>query len=99
MGVGAYTATVMLQPNPTPDPSCSGGPCVIHQTAPGAYEIFYKYTVTSDGVITPKLRRRVTLSRTFSVQLRLQSFPLSALFPAPHSTPARPPLSSTPNPT
>jgi hypothetical protein len=88
MGVGAYTASVMLQPNPTPDPSCSGGPCVIHQTAPGAYEIFYKYTVTSDGLITPKFRRRVTLSGTFSVQLSLQSFALYALFTDTHLTPA-----------
>jgi len=97
LGAGTYSASVTLQPNPTPDPSCAGGPCAIHQTAPGAYEIFYKYTVASDGVITPKFRRRVTLSGTYSIQLSLQSFALYALFTNAHTTPSGSPIWFTSN--
>ena len=92
MGPGTYAATVMLQPLPTPDASCSGGPCAVHQTAPGAYEIFYKYTVTSDGQISPKFRRRVTLTGNYSIVVSLQSFAMYALFTDTHTTPTGSPI-------
>ncbi len=92
LGPGTYTATVTLQANPTPDPSCVGGPCAVHQTAPGAYEIFYQYTVTSDGLVSPSFRRRVTLSGTFSIQLSFQSFARYALFTDTHTTPSGSPI-------
>ncbi len=97
LGTGTYAASVTLQPNPTADASCAGGPCAVHQTAPGAYEIFYKYTVTSDGRVSPKFRRRVTLSGTYSIQLSLQSFALYALFTDTHTTPTGSPIWFTSN--
>jgi len=97
LGAGTYAASVTLQPNPTADASCAGGPCAVHQTAPAAYEIFYKYTVTSDGQVSPKFRRRVTLSGTYSIQLSLQSFALYALFTDTHTTPTGSPIWFTSN--
>ena len=92
LGGGTYAATVTLWPNPTPDASCAplntGASCAIHNTAQNAYEIFYRYTVTSDGQISPRFKRRVTLSGSFSIQLNLQSFSLYALFTDVHTTPS-----------
>lgn len=102
LGPGSYTATVMLQPNPTADAvSCSGGPCAIHQipNTQNAYEIFYKYTITSDGQVSPRFKRRVTLTGNFSVQLSLQSFALYALFTHVHMTPSGSPIWFTNNTT
>jgi hypothetical protein len=100
LGPGTYTATVTLAPNPTADPSCSGaGVCSIHQipNAPSAYEIFYQYTITSDGQVSPRFKRRVTLTGNFSVQLSLQSFALYALFTHVHMTPGGSPIWFTNN--
>jgi hypothetical protein len=96
---GTYAATVMLEPNPTADASCSGGACAIHQipNAPSAYEIFYKYTITSDGQVSPRFKRRVTLTGTYSVQLSLQSFAVYALFTNVHTTPSGNPIWFTNN--
>ena len=51
MGAGTYAATVMLQPNPTPDTSCSGGPCAVHQTAPGALPAGWMLHGTEGGAV------------------------------------------------
>ena len=100
LGPGTYSATVTLTPNPTADPngSCAGaGTCSIHLTAPNAYEIFYKYLVTSDGQISPRFKREVRLSGTFSIKLTLQSFSLYALFTDVHNTPSGSPIWFTNN--
>ena len=100
LGPGTYTASVVLQPNPTADASCSGGlPCSVHQipNTQNAYEIFYKYTITSDGQVSPRFKRRVTLTGNFSVQLNLQSFALYALFTNVHTTPSGSPIWFTSN--
>jgi hypothetical protein len=97
MGPGTYTATVTLWPNPVADPSCAAGPCSVHLTAPNAYEIFYRYQVTSDGQISPRFRRRVTLTGNFSVQLSLQSFALYALYTDVNNTPSGSPIWFTNN--
>jgi Domain of unknown function (DUF4900) len=89
LGTGSYTATVTLTPNPTSDPqnnSCSGGPCAIHMLGPNFYEIFYNYTITSIGSVSPKFRREVILSGNFSIQLHLQNFAMYALFTDTHTT-------------
>jgi hypothetical protein len=90
LGPGTYSATVTLKPNSTfTHPSCSGGgACRIHLTAPNAYEIFYDYTVTSDGQISPRFKREVKLTGTFSIQLTLQAFSLYALYTDVHTTPS-----------
>ncbi len=87
LGSGSYTASVVLSPNPTADASCSGGPCAIHLLGPDFYEVFYKYTVTSQSSAGAFARRAVTLSGSFSIQLRLQSFSMFALFTDTHTTP------------
>jgi len=87
LGSGSYTASVVLSPNPTPDASCSGGPCAIHLLGPDYYELFYNYTVTSQSSVETFARRAVTLSGSFSIQLRLQSFSMYALFTDTHTTP------------
>jgi hypothetical protein len=101
MGGGEYTASVQLFPNPQPHSSCNpaGSNCAIHKLGPSSYEIFYKYTVTSDGQVPPKFRRRVVLNGNFSVQLRLQSFSMYALFTDVHNSPTGGPVwfSSTTN--
>ncbi len=101
LGAGSYSAWVTLWPNPTPDASCAplntNASCAVHQTAPNAYEIFYKYTVTSDGQISPRFKRRVTLSGTYSIQLSLQSFSLYALYTDVHTTPTGNPIWFTSN--
>ena len=86
LGSGTYTASVMVTPNRTPDPSCSGGPCAIHMLGPDFYEIFYTYTVTSQSSAGTFARRAVTLSGNFSVQLRLHSFAMYALFTDTHTS-------------
>jgi hypothetical protein len=92
LGGGTYASSVVLTPNPTPDASCSGGaagpPCAIHQLGPNDYEIFYKYIVTSNGNVPPYSRRAVTLTGSFSVQLRLQNFAMYALFTNAQTTPS-----------
>ena len=98
LGIGTYTAQVTLTPAPTNHSSCTGGGvCSVHLTAQDAYEIFYNYTVTSDGLIPPGFRRRVTLNGTFSVQLSLQSFSLYALYTDVHLTPTNNPIWFTSN--
>ena len=95
LGGGSYTATVTLTPNPTADAqynSCSGGPCAIHMLGPNFYEIFYNYTVTSIGGVSPKFRREITLSGSFSIQLHLQNFAVYALFTNTHTTPGGSPV-------
>jgi hypothetical protein len=98
LGAGTYAATITLWPNPSADPSCAGaGTCSIHLTAPNAYEIFYKYQVTSNGQVSPRFRRQVILSGNFSIQLTLQSFALYALFTDVHTTPTGNPIWFTSN--
>lgn len=101
MSGGQYTASVQLFPNAQPDASCNppGSSCSIHKLGPSWYEIFYKYIVTSDGQVPPKFRRRVVLNGSFSVQLRLQSFSMYALFTDVHTSPTGGPVwfSSTTN--
>lgn len=102
LGPGTYTASVTLEPNPVADASsCSGGPCAIHKipNTQNAYEIFYKYTITSDGQVSPRFKRRVTLTGNYSVQLSLQSFALYALFTHVHMTPSGSPIWFTNNTT
>ena len=101
MGGGQYTASVQILANPQADASCSpaGSLCAVHKLGPSWYEIFYKYIVTSDGQVPPKFRRRVVLTGNFSVQLRLQSFSMYALFTDVHNSPTGGPVwfSSTTN--
>ena len=88
LSVGSYTASVVLTPNRTPDASCAGGPCAIHMLGPDHYEIFYTYTVTSQSSAGTFARRAVTLSGSFSAQLRLHSFAMYALFTDTHTSPS-----------
>ncbi|TMJ07331.1 MAG: DUF4900 domain-containing protein, partial [Bacillati bacterium ANGP1] len=88
LGAGSYTASVVLTPNRTPDASCAGGPCAIHMLGPDHYEIFYTYTVTSQSSAGTFARRAVTLSGSFSAQLRLHSFAMYALFTDTHTSPS-----------
>lgn len=92
LGNGTYTASVVLQPNPTTDPvnnSCSpaGSTCAVHQLGTNTYEFFYTYRVTSDGQVGPFARRRVTLSGNFSIVVQPQNFAVYALFTDTHTSP------------
>jgi hypothetical protein len=100
LGPGTYTASVTLWPNLVADLSCAGSPggkCAIHQTAPNAYEIFYNYAIASDGQVSPRFKRRLTLTGNYSVQLSQQSFALYALFTHQHMTPSGSPIWFTNN--
>jgi hypothetical protein len=101
VGAGAYTATVQLQPDPQPDASCApfntGASCSVHQLGTNDYELFYTYTVTSDGQLSPRFKRRVVLSGNFSVHLFVQTFALYALFTDVQNTPTNNPIWFTNN--
>ena len=104
IGAGAYTASLVLQPNPTVDTvskvdSCNpaGSKCSIQQRGTNWYEIYYTYTITSDGQLSPKFRRRIALTGNFTVQLKLQSFSMYALFTDTHTTPGGSPIWFTNN--
>jgi len=92
VGPGRYSAAVVLTRRQAPGPSCTPSPtCYIHQLQPDGqlegYEYFYTYTITSDGSVGPRARRRVTLSSEFSIIVQRLSFARYALFTHVHNLP------------
>ena len=89
LGNGSYTATVTLTRRLAPHPSCSrGGSCYVHRLAADEFEFNYAYAITSNGLVPPRARRRVTLAGDFSMRIRRQNFARYALFTHIHTTPA-----------
>lgn len=81
LGGGTYAATVVVTKRLVAHSSCGGaGSCYIHLLNPDEYEFFYTYTITSDGQVPPRARRRVTFSQDFSFRLSRQNFAEYALF-------------------
>ena len=81
MGDGQYTASVQLFPNPQPHSSCTpaGSSCAIHKLGPSSYEIFYKYTVTSDGQVPPKFRCvSLRYSSSWNLERTVQELPCAS---------------------
>ena len=93
LAAGRYTATLTLARRAAAHPSCAPDPaCYIHWLGPDEYEYLYTYTVTSDGVVPPRARRRVVLAQDFSVVVRRQTFAQFALFTHVHTTPGGSPI-------
>src|SRR3972149_2397932 len=93
LGPGNYAATVVIVRRRAPHASCVPGPdCYVHRLGADEYEYFYTYTITSDGQVPPRARRRITFSRDFSVRVRRQTFAQFALFTHVHMTPAGSPI-------
>jgi hypothetical protein len=90
LGAGSYTATLVVSRRLAPHPTDPGQPLrYIQQLGVDHYEFYYTYTITSDGQVPPwPARRRVTMSRDFSVQIQRQSFAHYALFTHVHTTPS-----------
>ena len=89
LGGGTYSAAVVLTRRPVAHPSCvPPDPCYIHRLGPSEYEYFYTYTITSDGQIPPRARRRVTLTHDFSIRIRPANFSQYVLFTNVHTTPS-----------
>lgn len=94
LGTGTYRATVTIQRRLARNPWDQQDQVerYIHRLG-GAfggifYEFFYTYTITSDGQLLPQNRRRVVLSRDFSIRVRPQSFARYSLFTHVHTTPS-----------
>ncbi len=88
LGGGTYSAAVVLTRRLVAHPSCvPPDPCYIHRLGPSEYEYFYTYTITSDGQMPPRARRRVTLTRDFSIRIRPANFSQYVLFTNVHTTP------------
>ena len=92
LGGGTYAAQVQITKRAVAHASCPGLPCYVHQLGPDDYELFFTYTVTSDGQMPPRARRRVTLSQDFSVRVRHQSFAEFVLFRDITTTPGGAPI-------
>ncbi len=89
LGGGTYSATVVLTRRLAAHSSCvPPNPCYIHRLGPTEYEYFYTYTITSDGQAPPRARRRITLSRDFSIRIRPANFAQYVLFTNVHTTPS-----------
>ncbi len=89
LGGGTYAATVVISKRLAPHASCLPGlDCYIHRLGPDEYEYFFTYSITSDGQMPPRARRRVTLSHDFSIRVRRQNFAQYALFTDVHLTPS-----------
>src|SRR3990172_375838 len=88
LGGGTYSAAVVLPRRLVAHPSCvPPHPCYIHRLGPSEYEYFYTYALTSDGQMPPRARRRVTLTRDFSIRIRPANFSQYVLFTNVHTTP------------
>jgi len=88
LGAGQYNATVVISRRKVAHPSClPGQDCYIHKLGPDEYEYFFTYSITSDGQMPPRGRRRITLSQDFSIRVRRQNFAQYALFTDVHLTP------------
>ncbi|MGH2405938.1 MAG: DUF4900 domain-containing protein [bacterium] len=89
LGAGTYTGIVVVTRRLAPHPTIPAEPQrYIQQLAPDEYEYYYTYNITSDSWVPPASRRRVTLSRDFSLRMRRQNFARYALFTHVHTTPA-----------
>ncbi len=89
LGPGTYTATVALTRRLVAHTSCLlAQPCYVHRLGPTEYEFFYTYTITSDGQMPPRARRRVTLTSDFSIRVRPANFAEYVLFTNVHTTPS-----------
>lgn len=88
LGNGTYQATVVVTKRRVPHSSCTGaGDCYIHRLGSDEYEFFFTYDITSDAFVPPHARRRVTLSRNYSIRVRRQNFAQYALFTHIHTSP------------
>jgi hypothetical protein len=88
LGDGTYRALVVLSRRLAPHPFDPSQPQrYIHRLGGAYYEFFYTYTIVSDGSVLPQFRRRVELSRPFSVRVRRANFAQYALFTHVHMTP------------
>ncbi|MDR7418149.1 MAG: DUF4900 domain-containing protein [Armatimonadota bacterium] len=88
LGGGTHATSVVITRRLAPHPLDAAQPQrYIQQLAPDFYEYYFSYTVTSDGAMPAMARRRVVLSRDFSIRVRRQSFAQYSLFTHVHSTP------------
>lgn len=89
LGAGTYAGTVVVTRRLAPHPTLPAEPQrYIQRLGPDEYEYFYTYTITSDSWVAPQSRRRVTLSRDFSLRVQRQNFARYALFTHVHTTPS-----------
>jgi hypothetical protein len=90
LGAGTYAASVVITRRLIAHSSCTPPltPCYIHRLGPTEYEYFYTYTITSDGQMPPRARRRVTLTSDFSIRVRPANFAEYVLFTNVHTTPS-----------
>lgn len=89
LGGGTYAANLSVTRRLAAHPFDAAQPQrYIHRLGGGVYEFFYSYAITSDGRMSPQFRRRVTLSRDFSVRVALQNFARYSLFTHVHTTPS-----------
>lgn len=89
LGNGRYRATVEVTRRPARHPTVPAEPLrYIQRLGIDHYEFYYTYAITSDGEVPPQFRRRVTLTRDFSIQVQRRSFAEFSLFTHVHRTPA-----------
>jgi hypothetical protein len=89
LGDGTYQGTVVITRRLAPHPTDAAQPNrYIQQLGVDMYEYYYTYTLTADGQVPASARRRVTLSRDFSVVIQRQTFAQYALFTHVHTTPS-----------
>lgn len=88
LGNGTYQGTVDITRRLAPHPTDAAQPNrYIHQLGPDMYEYFFTYSLLADGQVPASARRRVTLSRDFSIVVQRQTFAQYALFTHVHLTP------------
>jgi len=89
LGNGTYEGTVVISRRLAPNPNDAAQPNrYIQQLGTDLYEYYYTYTMTSDGRVPPQARRRVTLTRDYSIRVQRQNFAQYALFTHVHTTPS-----------
>jgi hypothetical protein len=86
LGGGSYTANVVIARRMAAHPVDNTEPQrFVQQLGIDFYEYFFTATITADGTMPAESRRRVVLTRDFSVRVRRQSFAQYALFTNVHT--------------
>ncbi len=89
LGAGTYAGTIVIARRLVAHSSCiPPNPCYVHRLGPTDYEYFYTYTITSDGQVPPRARRRISLTGDFSIRVRPANFAEYVLFTNVHTTPS-----------